>query len=241
MEILKQLTLLSNLDEGQKSLLISKANIKSWGKGQDIVEYGTKVQDIHVVIDGRVKLYRTNEDGQDIVIQILDANDWFFNAAAFTGIYAPSSVGAIEDSTVAIIPSSVIRELVCTNTAFANNIFGHVAKDFEELTTKVFDMVLKTPHQRVCYFLLKESIKQGVDKTEFQLPYKKSLIANELGMTAETFSRVLTKMKDLGVKVEKNKVILPRVGTLCESCGLDLARECPSYDSKVCPTVETSK
>ncbi len=50
------------------------------------------------------------------------------------------------------------------------------------------------------------------------LPYDKSLIAMQLGMKPESFSRALAKLRILGVRTERNKVSLSDVAKLLAFC-----------------------
>jgi hypothetical protein len=46
----------------------------------------------------------------------------------------------------------------------------------------------------------------GFDPKNFDLPYKKTLIASRLGMALETFSRSLEKLSDHGITLSGNHV-----------------------------------
>ncbi len=67
------------------------------------------------------------------------------------------------------------------------------------------------------------------------LPYDKSLIASYLDMKPETFSRSLKKFKTAGFQVNKDSVILPKVGALCGFCDSDLSRVCNIHGTEACP------
>jgi len=228
----------SDLTPEQHRQVSVLSSCKHFASGQDVIAFGDEAAYMYFVIDGQVKLHRADEKGQDAVLRIISPGDWFFELSAFFPLNAPASAVTLQASDILMIPSAAVREVMCHNEAFAEKILGHAAENFYALTSKVMDMTLKTPLQRVSYFLLKEFIRNGGRKKEFTLPYKKALIASELGMTAETFSRVLMRLKDTGIEIERNKVTLPHARALCDVCDPALMHSCQNFDPDQCPAQE---
>lgn len=238
MQNMKQFPYFTALAPEQQQKLAALSSLKHFSAGQEIVSFGDEAAYMYFVGKGQVKLYRADEKGQDAVLRVVPEGDWFFELSAFFPLHAPAAAVALRESDILMIPSGEIRDMMCHNEVFAEKILGHTAEHFQILTNKVMDMALKTPLQRVSYFLLKEFIRNGGRKNSFTLPYKKSLIASELGMTAETFSRALMRLKESGIEVEKNKVTLPHPKALCGVCDPSLMHQCPNFDPVQCPAQE---
>ena len=74
--------------------------------------------------------------------------------------------------------------------------------------------------QRVGHFLLKLcSVEEGA--TVIALPYDKSIISGRLGIQPESLSRILAKLRKLGVKSERGRVSISDVGALRRFCSGD--------------------
>ena len=71
------------------------------------------------------------------------------------------------------------------------------------------------------------------------LPYEKALIANRLGMTPESFSRALARLRDLGVAVEREAVTvqdMARLAAFVEQ-SRDISEIQPAFDKRtICGT-----
>lgn len=238
MQNIKQFPYFSDLTPEQQQQLAGPSSLKHFSQGQEIIGFGDEAAYMYFVGEGQVKLYRADEKGQDAVLRIVSKGDWFFELSAFFPLHAPAAAVALREADILMIPSAAMREVMCHNENFAEKILSHTAEHFHLLTNKVMDMALKTPLQRVSYFLLKEFLRNGGRENTFTLPYKKSLIASELGMTAETFSRVLMRLKESGIEVEKNKVTLPHPKALCGVCDPALMHQCPRFDPMECPAQE---
>lgn len=228
----------SDLTPEQQQQVATLSSLKHFTSGQEIIGFGEEAAYMYFVGEGQVKLYRADEKGQDAVLRVVPKGDWFFELSAFFPMNAPAAAVTLRDADILMIPSGTMRDIMCHNENFAQRILGHAAEHFQILTNKVMDMTLKTPLQRVSYFLLQEFIRHGGKNKEFTLPYKKSLIASELGMTAETFSRVLMRLKETGIEIERNKVTLPHTGALCGVCDPALMHQCPNFDPVHCPAQE---
>ncbi|TNE31393.1 MAG: Crp/Fnr family transcriptional regulator [Alphaproteobacteria bacterium] len=238
MQNMTKFSCFSDLTPAQQQQVANLSSLKHFTSGQEIIGFGDETAHMYFVGEGQVKLYRADENGQDAVLRVVPKGDWFFELSAFFPLNAPAAAVTLRDTDIFMIPSDTMRDIMCHNEAFAQKILGHAAEHFHALTNKVMDMTLKTPLQRVSYFLLQEFIRNGGKSKEFTLPYKKSLIASELGMTAETFSRVLMRLKETGIEIERNKVTLPHAKALCGVCDPALMHRCPHFDPEQCPAQE---
>ncbi|MFT6791811.1 MAG: CRP-like cAMP-binding protein [Cellvibrionaceae bacterium] len=102
--------------------------------------------------------------------------------------------------------------------------------EFNQLELHAEHLAQMTSAQRVGCFLLRLCADQQQGCRGLQFPYEKVLVAGKLGMTAETFSRSLSKLSGLGVEVKNSVVIIHKVGQLCahicEHCSAT-CYECP--------------
>jgi len=79
---------------------------------------------------------------------------------------------------------------------------------------------LRTGTERVGCYLLVLSRRQGTPHRAI-LPYEKNLIASELGMTRESFSRALAALQAEGVSVQDETITIADAKHLATACGLD--------------------
>jgi len=235
MDAFENIDLFRELDAEDFARLRDASSERHFATGQAVSAFGARADHMYYLRCGQIKLHRNDEKGQEAVLGIVTEGEWFFALSAFFPIRAPADATALKKSDVILIPADKIRDVMCRDAAFAEKILTYTAKNIHGLTDKVADMSLKTPVQRVSYYLLKEFLKNGATETSFQLPYKKSLIAGELGMTAETFSRALAVLKEAGVKIEKKRVTLPHINALCRVCDPGVAQNCPHHEPGRCP------
>lgn len=163
--------------------------------GAVFVDEGEPALSVFTVMTGVVKLFKLLADGRRQIVDFLVPGDMFG--------FAPNdeytaSAEAVSSVTVCRCPR---RQL---DRAFAE--FPGVERQFldainRELAAAQDQMVLlgrKTAHERVASFLLSLSKRQPNDDGSIDLPMTRTDIADYLGLTTETVSRVFTVLKGSG-------------------------------------------
>ena len=112
-----------------------------------------------------------------------------------------------------------------------------MSREMHKLELENEHMILMSAPQRVGCLLLQLSSGMISQGGTFTFPYDKSLAAQRLGMTPETFSRALSKLKPVGVSVNGPEIRVESFHCLAEySCGHCSAEQedCKSAARKSC-------
>ena len=182
-----------------------------------------------------MRSFRSSSDGNEATIRMLDAGDVCMEAVIFMGGPSPITVQTLSESRLILIPNHVIKSLTLQDNKFANNLLKIVTLNYKDAIRQIDAMAIKNPVQRVGYYFLQKHLEQGSDHMEFELPFKKTTIANYLGMTPETFSRALNQIKKLGIEIDGDVILLKDAYALCHFCDSDTANECSIENKKDCP------
>jgi CRP/FNR family transcriptional regulator len=170
-------------------------------RGQTVLWQGDEALLVGNVIDGVLKLSSSSIDGRDQTLGIIFPSD--FIGRPF-GQKSDHSVVALTDAHI------------CT---FARSSFDDFARDHPDLEHRLLQSTLteldrtrqwmvllgrKSATERVAAFLLEMAARLGVTDTEegpcrFQLPFGRQEIGDLLGLTIETVSRQITKLREEGV------------------------------------------
>ena len=222
----KKPQLFAGLREKALREILESSTLQDYKAGHVLVQQGDEPTHVYFVIEGRVRTLRTNEDGDEATIRMLEQGEICMEAVLFMGGPSPIAVQIVEDAQLMLIPGDFVKRFVLQNHQFATNLLKIVAHHYKTAMHQIDAMATKTPVQRVGYYFLQKHMEQGSDNMEFELPFKKSIIANHLGITPETFSRALSQIKKMGIKVEGEKIRLKDAYTLCHFCDLDSAYHC---------------
>ncbi|MEK6746159.1 MAG: nitrate- and nitrite sensing domain-containing protein [Pseudomonadota bacterium] len=218
--------------------ILKYARVVSHNKGAMIFLQGEQASRFYIILDGWVKLFKGNVDGQEAVLQVMTVGETLLETVIFSNSPFPVTAQAVEPVKLLSIPATIVREKLQNNKELAINMLSTVAGRSQALINQFEQLTLKTVTQRVGWFLLKLFLENGEHTKNIKLPYDKSLIAGYLGMKPETFSRTLQALKEQGIDIDKNYVNLPDVFALCDYCDMEMAEKCSRAGTKECANPE---
>ncbi|MEN9434008.1 MAG: hypothetical protein RLZZ422_1597 [Pseudomonadota bacterium] len=165
-------------------------------------------QHFFLVIKGSMRLYRLTPEGKEKVIEIISQGQTFAEAVALLNKPYPVYASALEPTELIAIPSQVLRDQVLVNQELAFKMLASLSLRIHGFLNDIHTLSLATAQQKVAGYLL-AFLEQSEDEQTIRLPATKAMIASRLGLQPETFSRVLSKMKEQGViQEDKNQILI---------------------------------
>jgi len=222
------------MDQGALQKILDNSVLQNFEAGRIVVQQGDMPANIYFILEGSVRTLRANVEGDEATIRMLKPGDTCMEAVLFMGIPSPIVVQAVDDAKMIMINGNFIKKFIKENNQLASNLLEIVTHYYKAAMHQIEGMAIKSPLQRVGYYFLQKHIEQGSNNTEFELPFKKSIIANHLGITPETFSRTLTQIKKMGIEVEGRHIHMKDIFALCQFCDIDAAHQCTALNKKDC-------
>ncbi len=190
--------------------------------GEELIGDNTEIVSYANVMAGVIKLTKTLEDGRQQVVGLQFAPDFLgrlYGDENQIGAEAASSVDLCR------IPKSALESLVKTNPALEHRLMQQVLRELDEARSWMVTLGRKTAQEKVASFLY--LIATHIDPlarhgaASFDLPLNRIDIADFLGITIETVSRQLTKLRQEGVIVitHNKHVEVPDMDRLSRRCG----------------------
>ena len=202
--------------------IISESHRIQGKKCQDLFSAGDRADAFFYLVEGWVKLYRINREGEETIIHVIAPGETFAEAAVF-GSHRKYPVNAqcIEDCTLLAIPRSSFVERFAVNPDLALHILGAIAARQRYLIQQIEQLTVKDAPQRIGTFLLRLCRPDQNGLVVIDLPYDKSLISRRLNIQPETFSRALKKLESYGVAPDGHKIIIKDPDKLASFCEVD--------------------
>lgn len=238
-ELIKTLPTFIGLGKSDIQKILEHSYIRDHKKGTLLFLEGEQPMRFYILLEGWVKLFRGNEDGEEAVLQMVGEKKGIVETAVLLGTPMPVSAKVVENAKILSIPSSAIREYIKSNRDLASNMLSTMAQQSKELINKLGLLTLKSAEQRLGWFLLNLFLENDKQLNEVRLPYDKSLIASYLGMKPETLSRALQLLKENGsISIDRNIITLSDVFSLCEYCDSETGNKCSLHNTEKCPHFE---
>jgi CRP/FNR family transcriptional activator FtrB len=200
--------------------LMRHAVVHAVDAGTVLFEQGVMPNFQHVVLAGSVHLLGRKAGGSEVLIEVVEPPGFVIPAAVVTASPYLMHARVPEPSRLMLIEAEAFRALLLRDPQLARVVIGGLAGQFRRLVRQIKNLKLRTTTERVGCYLLNLARKQGTPHKAV-LPYEKNLVASELGMTRESFSRALAALQDEGISVNGETVSINNPEGLALAMGLD--------------------
>ena len=185
--------------------------------GTILFEQGELPNFQHIVVSGSVHLFGQSTEGREVLIEAVEAPDLVVPAAVVTGVPYLMQARVPEPSRFLLIHAGAFRAAVESEAALAQEVVGSLAGQFRRMVRQIKNLKLRSSTQRVGCYILTLSKRQGTPDRAI-LPYEKNLIASELGITRESFSRALSALRRAGLIVQGETIAILESSRLAAQC-----------------------
>ena len=221
---LARIPLFCELTPQELKHIAEHTTIVTLAREEMVFHTGLKLARCYCVINGLVKIYVTAPNGAEKIIELVGAGRSFGEALLFLDTPSPVSAQAIERTTIASIPKTLIFECIDHSRNFTYRMLAGLSMRLHHLVADLESYCLQTSGQRVVAYLLDEAEKtsHGESISRIVLPANKNLIASRLNLTPETFSRSLHHLVEEGlIKVTRKSIDIVDLNQL-RTYGLEL-------------------
>lgn len=180
--------------------------IKKINKNQTIFAEGDDGAGFYIVAQGTVKIFKLSPDGKEQILHIFGPGEPFGEVAVFAGRNFPANATYLQDGQVIFIDRKKFSALLETHPTLAFNMLAILSMRLRKFTGIIESLSLKETPGRLAAFLLMMS-QEKKDKDTFILDMTKGQVANTLGTTPETLSRIIKLMDDKGLISYRGKKV----------------------------------
>ena len=182
----------SHLDEAALRGLAPGGAVRSYPKNVVVVSEGDLTDSLYVVLSGRVKAFVSDESGREVVVNLIEAGDYFGELVLDGGPRA-ASVMTLEPSRLYVIPQPEVERLLEANPAFARDLLRRLIGKVRSLTGRVADLALKDVYARLVKFIAENAVAADGRRVIPERLTQNDLAAR-IGASREMVNRIL---KDL--------------------------------------------
>ncbi len=157
----------------------------------DIVSPG-----LYLIGKGRVKVFRLNSNGKELILHLLKDGDCFGEKSAMDGAPQGDFVTATTETSLFLLPREKLHDLLQKHPKLYPSVLRSICRWMDHLNGVIESISLSSARERVSVFLKRLVVEQESDLVS--LPHKKHEVALMLGLRPETFSRALAEIEEQG-------------------------------------------
>lgn len=199
--------LFPQFEPGLINAIEKEAVQRSFNAGDVIMRTGQYIKSTALVLEGRVKIYRENQEGGEFLMYYLGPGQ----ACAVSMICAlqshTSEIMAVaeEDSEVLMIPVQLMDDMMNKYKTWYQFVIQTYRNRFDEILSVVDNIAFRNMDERLEFYLKRYSEKTG--KKSVEISHQQ--IADDLNSSREVISRLLKKMEQRNlVKLHRNMIEL---------------------------------
>lgn len=208
--------LFSSLTPDQLGLLAEQTRAVRLESEQILFHHGDQAERFFLVGEGLVKLFRVTPDGQEKVMELMGPDRSFGEAIMFMERQRyPVSAQALKASLLYSIPNQAYLQLLRSSPEACFRMLADLSQRLHGRLAEIENLSLQNAAHRVARYLLRRLPADAADGSVLQLEAPKQVIASRLGMTPETFSRVLSTLSRQGaIEVDGRTLRILRIDAL---------------------------
>jgi CRP/FNR family cyclic AMP-dependent transcriptional regulator len=207
--LLRNVPLFSVLPESQLSLLTGLVGRKSFPRGTSIISAGDTTDSLYVIISGRLKVMMSDDEGREVILAILNPNEFFGEMGLIDDHPRSATVVAIEACELLSLAKRDFKKCLEDNFELAMTVMRGLVRRLREADKKISSLALMDVYGRVARLLLEMS-----EDVEGQKVVTKKLakqdIAKMIGASREMVSRVMKDLQEGGYIEARGNTILIR-------------------------------
>lgn len=199
MNVLEQIPVFNSLSEEERLLLSSVSNIVEYKDNQTLFTQGDICENVLILINGIVSIYKHNSRGDEIVIGYFHRYAFLAEAAILKHTPVPSTARFHSNGAILQIPLRKFEEFLKEYPQLSYEVILSLLDKVELLQQNIHFNLASNSKEKVLNFYKKNS-KLAVDLKRYE-------IASLLGMTPETFSRITKQLLEEKKLIHKDSTL----------------------------------
>lgn len=211
-EVLKKMSFFSGMPEEDLEKIAAISLERKYRKNMIIFMEGDPGEAFYYIKSGKVKIFRTYEDGKEHIVHLLGDGDIFGEATLFSGIPYPASASVYEDSVIGVIKNHDLENLIKESPELSLKMIKLLAAKLVMAQRQVRDLTFSDVFARTASQLIKLAADHGSKTPEglaIDVQLSRQELADMVGTTRETVSRVISRFKkEKSVTEQEDRLII---------------------------------
>lgn len=191
--------------------LIEGSNTNKYKKKQLIYSENNHPQRLYYVIKGKIKAYKTNEAGKELVTGLFSEGDFIGYVALLEETVYQDTAEALDETELAVIPKYDFEQLINNNKEVAQKFIRILAKNVSAKEQQLLGIAYNSLRKKVAQALLILQKKYQRTEEEFVIDISRENLATIAGTATESLIRTLSDFKSeqlIDIKDGRNIIII---------------------------------
>ena len=210
-DLLQKVPLLAALTPADRESLAAAVTRRRYRRAETIFQKDEPGHSVYIVERGSVRIYVPSPQGNDLVLAVLGAGDFFGDLSLLDGRPRSASAAATSDTTLLALERIDFIALITSRPEAAMAVLEAVSRRLRETDEMAADLAFLDVPGRLAKKLLDLAASNGVRKSSgvlIDLAVTQEELANMIGVTRESVNRNLSDFKKMGLVTNQGRKII---------------------------------
>jgi CRP/FNR family cyclic AMP-dependent transcriptional regulator len=197
--VFRRVALFADLDAAQLQMLSRVASVRHFAAGAPILREAEAGDLFFALVRGEVKVFVDSPDGREVVLTHLQAGDFFGEMALLEGEARSASVTALSESELVALSREDFFALLARDFALTKKILQTMSARLRRANGVIESLALQDVGGRLARYLVRLADESGQSPVDGYFAVHRPThqeIANSIGATRETVTRMLKQFED---------------------------------------------
>lgn len=203
-------------DSGKIDLTKGDREVQQFKKKQMIYIHGHRPSYLFLVVKGKVKIFRTNDDGKELITSLHKEGDFIGYTSLLEETAYLDNAEALEDCELMMIPKADFYALLNTDAQVAKKFIKLLSQNLVEREEALLNLAYNSLRKRVANGLLHvydKYKKLPGDKPKLEIPRED--LAQVVGTATESLIRTLSDFKtEKLIEIKEGKISISNIEKL---------------------------
>ncbi|RUL51642.1 Crp/Fnr family transcriptional regulator [Lysinibacillus antri] len=198
-QLLQRFPLFKDLTDQEIQPIVHIAKHHTYRLGTHIFMQGDPLTNVYFIHHGAIKIYRTDTQGKEQIVNILKDGQMFPHQGFFRKGNYPAHAQVMEEAELIYIPIRSFEDFLVKHPQVCIKIFRILGDKIVDLQNRLEEQILHNTYEQIILLLIRLAKNHGEQLDDEQYCIKTQFtnrdLANMIGSSRETVSRTLTYLK----------------------------------------------
>jgi CRP-like cAMP-binding protein/FixJ family two-component response regulator len=200
---------------GLMEKLSEQYEVGSFNKKWTLYMEGRRPKFLYFLIKGKIKCFRTNEDGKEYITNLYSDGEFFGYTALIEDINYDDTATILEDAEIMQIPKDEFLQMIYTDISIASKFIHIITQNVKEKEDRLISLAYSSLRKRVAKALVDIVEKFKLREQQGPIEISRDDIAHYVGTATESLIRTLSDFKaEKHIDIKSGKIIVNNVEKL---------------------------
>jgi CRP-like cAMP-binding protein/CheY-like chemotaxis protein len=182
-------------DAGLIQQMSERYDVENFERKQTLYQEGKKPRFLFYLVKGKVKCYKSNEDGKEYIMSLHSAGDFIGYTALLEDTYYQDTAVILEDAEIMPIPKDDFLQMIYSDINIATQVIHIITHNIKEKEDRLLNIAYSSLRKRVATALVEIVTKFNLKEQLMPVEISREDIAQYVGTATESLIRTLSDFK----------------------------------------------